>query len=440
MKTVRETIEKYNLIKEGDIIGVGVSGGSDSMSLLHFLCELKKEKRFDIVVINIDHSIRENSKFDSEFVMNYAEENKIRAYTFNVDVPKLCQEANISIETGAREARYKIFSSLLEKKIVSKIATAHHLSDQAETVLFHIFRGCGISGAKGIEIQRDQFIRPMLETSEEEVLKYIKQNEIPFVEDETNKENSYDRNYIRNLIIPKIKERWPNFAENISNFAKCCREDDEYIKSQIITDNFLVDGKTVRIPLSSFLFAKSLVVRIIFNSLHEIGVKKNIESKHIASILELASTGKNGAKISLPMKISVFKEYDYITISNLQKQKKVGSWLFKPGSFQIENFGKITTKSVPHLENDSCLYVDAQKIPKGAKWRFRREGDTITKFGGGTKKLQTYLIEKKVPQRLRDDIPVLALLNEVFVVASVGINDNVRVDENTKKIYQISVK
>lgn len=440
MESVRETIEKYNLIKEGDVVGVGVSGGQDSMALLHYLIEYRKEKKFEIVVVNIDHSIREESEEDSRFVMNYAKEHKLRAHTFKIDVPKYSEEEGLSLETAARDVRYRVFASLIEKNIVNKIATAHHLSDQAETILFHIFRGCGTSGAKGMEIKRDYFIRPMLETKKKDIVKYVEEHDIHYVEDKTNKDNSYDRNYIRNVVIPSIEKRWPAFTENLSNFATCCKEDDEYINSKIITDNIIVEKKTVRIPLSSFIFEKPVIARIIFKALAQIGVNKDIENKHINLIIDLAKKGQNGAKIKLANNVSCYKEYDFVTLSNQKKEMKVGSWPFKIGKYDIDDFGRLQVKSVDKMEYDENLYVDANKIPKTAKWRYRKDGDTITKFGGGTKKLKTYLIDKKVPARKRDDLVVLADKNEIYVVAGVGISDKAKIDDNTKKIYQISVK
>ena len=196
MEHVLENIKNFNLIKKGDTIGVAVSGGKDSMALLHFLSALQLDLDFEVVAIHIDHSLRPSSAQDAFFVMNYCKKNHIRAYKFKVDVKALAEKSGNSIETEAREARYGVFESLIKKGIVDKIALAHHAEDQAETILLHLFRGSGLSGARGMDIKKkDIYIRPMLQTRKSDIVRYIDDYEIPFVEDETNSEDVYQRNF-----------------------------------------------------------------------------------------------------------------------------------------------------------------------------------------------------------------------------------------------------
>ena len=241
--------------------------------------------------------------------------------------------------------------------------------------------------------------------------------------------------------MPLINKKWPNAVCALNNFASACKEDDDYIKSQIIDDAiFMESKKVVKIPTTYFINSPAITSRLIFKALKKIGVEKDIERKHIDLIRALALSGKNGSRIKLPMDVTAIKEYDFITLSNEQKEKKVGSWSFKCGSINIDNFGKITVKRAKDLTiNDNELIIDAKKLPQDIEWRYRKEGDFITKFGGGTQKLKTYLSQKKIPLRQREDIPVLASLNEVFVVAGVGISDKVKIDESTKSAYIIKV-
>lgn len=439
MEKIYKTIVENNLIKKGETIGVAVSGGQDSMALLHYLASLQSELDFEIVAIHVDHSLRETSAQDALFVINYCKKNHIRAYKFKVDVKKLAEENGSSIETAAREARYGVFQSLVARGIVDKVALAHHAQDQAETILLHLFRGAGISGARGMEIEKQKiYIRPMLSVGKEEIIRYVTDNEIPFVEDETNSMDTFQRNFIRNKILPLVTSRFPGAISALNSFAQACKEDDDYINSQVVTDALTVEGpKTVKIPCAYFLNPQPLSTRLVFKALEMIGVYKDVERRHIELIKELALGGQNGSKLKLPMQVSVFKEYDYITLTNEQKERKILNVKFRCGSFEVENFGKVTVKRVePKVEG---LVLDAKKLPKEASWRFRREGDYITKFGGGTQKLKTYLSQKKIPLRQRDFVPVLAEGSEVFVVAGYGISDKVRIDEKTKQAYQIIV-
>lgn len=436
MENIKKLIEEKHLINEGDVIGVGVSGGKDSMALLHYLNSISRDLGFEVVAITIDHSIRENSALDSMFVMDYCKQNRIRAYKFKVDVPALAKQKSLSLESAAREARFGVFNSLISRGTVDKIALAHHQSDQAETVLMHLFRGSGIRGLTGMGLVRDNvFIRPMLQTDEKSIWKYVLDNDIEYREDETNQENEYNRNYIRNEIMPLILKRWPNAISSILNVAELLGKDDEYINSQVPTDAFIISEKEVKIPLSYFLYPAPIVSRMIIRALGYIGVNKDIESKHIEMIISFVNSAENGKRIDLPLKVSLHKEYDFVTLTNKQKKQVMFSEKHKLGSFIVPYYGKLTIKKVNSVGDADKLYYDADKVPKDAVWRFRNAGDIFEKFGGGTKKLKSYLIDKKVPSRLRDYIPVLCVGNEVYIIAGVEISDKIKVDKNTKRIY-----
>ena len=439
MKSVRDTILNYNLIKEDEIIGVALSGGSDSMAMLHYLNALSEEMCFEIVAIHVNHKIREESYDEEDFVMNYCRKNHIRAYKFHIDVPKLAKQQNVSIETAARDARRGVFKSLIQKGIVDKVAIAHHMTDQAETVLLHLFRGSGLAGAKGMEISKDgTYIRPLLETSKDEILSYINENDIPYVQDSSNEESIYTRNYIRNEIMPLILKKWPNAISSLNSFAKSCSDDDEYLNSLVFLDALIVEDKLVKIPASYFLNANAIVNRIIFKAFKLIDVKVDIEKKHIELIKDLAINGENGSKLALPHSISVHKEYDYVTLVNKYKEPAHLDMELKVGEFKLTSIGTLSVKKVRKFDSTDCLYLDIKKVPKEATWRLKQNGDIFEKFGGGTKKLKDFLIDKKVPARLRSTLPVLAVGNEILAIAGVEISNKVRLDSSTTTAYMVS--
>ena len=443
MENIKQTIEKSKLIVAGDVVGVAVSGGEDSMALLHYLKDLAYDLDAEIVAIHVDHCIRENSSSDAEFVVSHCKQNGIRAYKFRVDAVKIARDKGISIEMGAREARYGVFDALIQKGVVNKIALAHHKSDQAETILLHLFRGSGLAGMKGMETIRDGvYIRPMLNTDKQAIKNYVFENDIPYVEDETNKDDTYQRNYIRNRILPQISKIWPNAVQSIINFSKDCVDADSYIQSQLYMDALMVEDKSVKIPASYFLYANALVSRMIFKALSLIGVNADVERKHIEMIKNLALYGENGKKLDLPNDLIVFKEYEYITIVNNYKEKPKLNLPFKCGEFYVEGFGKVKIKRIDPKEfkkEPNSIMIDAKQLPKGAAWRFREDGDVFEKYGGGTKKLKSYLADKKIPQRLRNILPVLAYESEIYAIAGVEISEAVRVEENVKTAYLITV-
>lgn len=429
IEKVKNCIIENKLIKPGEIVGVGVSGGSDSMALLNVLHAIQDELEFEVVAIHVNHLIREESGEDASFVMDFCKKHHIRAYKFKIDVPKIAKEKNQSLETAGRNARINVFNSLIEKAIIDKVATAHHSKDQAETILLHILRGSGLSGAKGMSYQNDTFIKPMLDTTKEEINKFLIDNEIPYVTDSTNEDSSYSRNYIRNEVLPVILKKWPNAIESLNSFAKTCKEDDDFINSQVYTDACIIEEKSVKIPTNYFIFSGPIITRIIFKSLAKIGVKQDIEKVHIDKIKELALSGQNGNKISLPNQLVAHKEYDYITIVNNYKEPVVFNAPFKCGEFPIDENYTLVVKRTKSMENKNAIYLDYRKVPKGASWRLRENGDMFTKFGGGTKKLKSFLTDKKIPARIKSILPVLAFENEVYAIAGVEISDKVKVED-----------
>lgn len=441
MKSALKTIEKQNLIQEGDKIGVAVSGGRDSMALLTFLNELSKERGFECIAITVDHGLRETSANDVKFVSNYCLKNDIKVYTYKVDAKKLSAEKGLSIEAAARECRYRIFKALINKKVVNKIALGHHLQDQAETILLNILRGSGIAGASGMDYVRDEvYIRPLLRTDRSEIMAYINSNDIPYVDDETNSDSDYNRNYLRNMIMPLLRNRWSNVYQSICNFGELCKIDDDYINSTINDDSIIYESDgVVKIPVNYFSYPVSVVNRILKKAFKGIRIVTDIERKHLKIINQLAIEAENGAKITLPNHVSVIKEYNYITITNRNFKPEPKTWEMQRGKIDIPNFGVLDCQITRKLElGEYSHLVDYNKIPKNAVWRYRKDGDVFTKFGGGTKSLSDFLIDEKIPQRLRTFIPVLAVGNEILVVAGVEISDKVKITNQTKTAWGIN--
>lgn len=439
MDNILEFIKKHNLIKAGDVIGVGVSGGVDSMALLHFLNAHKVQLDIDVVAIHINHGIREESEAEARFVMGKCKEMGVRAYKFTIDSPKIAEEKHVSLETAAREGRFGVFDALVRKDIVDKIALAHHQSDQAETILMHIFRGSGLAGARGMDPIRGPYIRPMLTTTKEEILDYASVNSLDYVMDESNNDPSFSRNYIRNVVMKDILKKWPSAIDAINNFATAVCDDDDYIRSIVDTNALIVEDKVAQMPCSYFDGSSAIYSRIVFKALAQIGVKKDVERKHIEMIKALAKA-ENGKKIKLPNDVVVSKEYDFLTFVNNHVDMPTLSRELKCEQFEAVGYGLVSIKRV-NVKNigGEGQFFDFRKVPKEAKWRYREDGDVFEKFGGGTKKLKSFFIDKKIPVRVRDLIPVLAVGNEILVIAGVEISEKVRVDGDVASCYRVTV-
>ena len=429
-------IDLQKFISNGEIIGVALSGGSDSMALLYFLNEQTKYFPFSVVAINVEHGIRgESSKQDSLFVKNYCEENGITLYSYSVDAVKKAKEEKLSLEQAARVLRYECFDHCLQNKRCDKIATAHHKKDNAESVLFNLFRGTGLKGLAGInENFGNKIIRPFLAIEKTEINEYIELNKIPFVTDETNFCDEYKRNYIRLNLLPVIEKAFPDYQDKIYNLSVIAKEEDDFLDS--LAKEFVSvekDGAFIRLPIKKALFNRACIT-----CLKALGVKKDWTKAHIDACY-LLTEKENGARLNLLDGVLVIKEYDKICFYKEQPECCLnipfveGEFSFNGESYVIEKVNE-----TPNLKDG--FYIDGDKLPNGTVIRTKLDGDLFTKFNGGTKKLNDYLTDKKIPLRVRNTLPVISFENTVYAVFGVAISDKVKVEKETKNIYKIYKK
>lgn len=416
-------------------VAVALSGGSDSMALLYYMLNESKNNGFSVIAVNVEHGIRgKDSISDSEFVKNYCKENKIPLLTYSVNALSYAEENKLSIEQSARELRYECFFDAIKNGKCHLIATAHHQRDNVETVLFNLFRGTGLKGVSGItDSFNGKIIRPFISLSKEEIEAYILKNNIPFVEDQTNFSDEYARNFIRLNVLPKIREIFPEVEKSVSRFSEIARLEDDYLDKkakELITE----EKDAVKISLSN---EKALFYRATIIALKHLGLKKDWEQVHVDIVNGLIEK-ENGTTINLPKNILAVKEYDNLVLYK-KRENVVFCHPFLIGETKLNN-GKINIEELPVLENDlkSGLFADADKIPKTAVLRTKKDGDVFTKFGGGTKKLCDYFTDKKIPLRVRDNIPLLCDGNQVLVIFNVGISDKIKIDNKTEKIIKFT--
>ncbi len=426
---------------KGDRVVVACSGGADSMCLLSLMMEKQKDTDFELVVLHVNHNIRdEEADRDEKFVRDFCEKNKIKFVCKTVKALEYAKKFNKSIEQGARELRYDAFAKVLEEENANKIAVAHHKDDQAETILMHILRGSSIKGASGMASVSGNIIRPLLEFSRKDIEEYNKHHGVLSVEDSTNSDVNYRRNFLRHQVLPEIEKIYPGAINALCEFAKRCKVDDDFIESQV-PEKFIVSGKNeVKILQEADEKADAVKMRLVKKAFEKLGIFADIEQKHMKAVCELFKM-KSGSSVSLPCSLYGIKVYDGVIISKRKKHEKQTEQPFVLGELTFKNFGKIyainiTDKQDPEF-GDGNHYLDFAKIPFSAVWRTRKDGDLFTKFGSGTKKLNDYFTDKKVERNKRDLIPVLAVGNKILAVAGMDISENVKITSKTEQIIKI---
>lgn len=300
-----------NLIKDGDKIVLGVSGGPDSICMLDMMRELKEEKNinFEIYVAHVNHMIREEAIEDEKYVQNYCLKHNIKFFVKRVDVQKIANDKKIGTEEAGRKVRYDFFEEVLQKTGSNKIAIAHNKNDKIETIIMHLLRGSGLSGLKGIEPIRDnKYIRPLIECERQEIEQYCEDRKLQPRIDKTNFENEYTRNKIRNILIPYIKKEFnPNIIQTLSRLSEVATDESNYIdlQTQKIYNKLLIEklDKQIILKLKEFNQQENVIQkRLVLKTIKELnGSTDKIEKIHIEDIIKLC-TNNIGNKYLTPNK------------------------------------------------------------------------------------------------------------------------------------------
>lgn len=288
-----------DLIKDGDKIVLGVSGGPDSICMLDMMRELKEEKNinFEIYVAHINHMIREEAIEDEKYVQNYCLKYNIKFFVKRVDVQKIANDKKIGTEEAGRKVRYDFFEEVLQKTGSNKIAIAHNKNDKIETIIMHLLRGSGLSGLKGIEPIRDnKYIRPLIECERQEIEQYCEDRKLQPRIDKTNFENEYTRNKIRNIVIPYIKKEFnPNIIQTLSRLSEVATDESNYIdlQTQRIYNKLLIEktDKQIILKLKEFNQQEKVIQkRLVLKTIKELnGSTDRIEKIHIEDIIKLCA-------------------------------------------------------------------------------------------------------------------------------------------------------
>lgn len=408
----------------GKKLAVGVSGGRDSMCLLHAVLHCGAIKKEKITVVHVNHCLRETADNDEVFVREYCKQNNVNFIAKRVDVNAYAAAKGLTIEQGARDLRYGVFFDLIKSGRAEVILTAHHALDNAESVLMHLFRGSGLDGVRGMG-ERPKTVRPMLDVYPDELDEYVKINGIKFVVDDTNFMDDADRNFIRLNVIPMIEQRYRGAVRAVNAFAKECDGVCDYLDGaldlSLITQDggaMLIDNRALSTPLAPRYVRRAL----------EYFSLVDITREQIERVIELAHM-RTGAVVQLTGGIEAAKEYGCVSVY-IPRLRYDGKTPIIIGCNLIDGLAVDIERSsvLPREAAGRC--VDLDKL-QGAVLRFRRDGDMFTPFGGGSKKLKQYFIDNKVPQRLRDRIPLICRGNEVLVIVGMQIADSVKQTEAT---------
>lgn len=454
-------IEENELLNKGDKVLVGLSGGPDSVCLLHLLYTIKEKYSLEIGAAHINHMIRgEEALKDEEYAKELCGELGIDFYSIRLEIEKIAKNRGVSTETAGRDERYGFFNRISKEKGYTKIATAHNANDQAETIIMRMMRGTGLEGLGGIPVIRDGiYIRPILFLEREYIEKYCVDNNLNPRIDKTNLENIYSRNKIRLDILPYMKKNFNrDIVKAINRMSLLLQEDNDFINNEAKKAFFkYCIVKKDEIILSRELFdkEKAIITRVIRKALTTISNSTyDFEMKHIKEVIELKDIGTN-KRIDLPNGIYAENIYSEIYIKKkerlLKKQDDIHEIKVKKedlDGLQIDFLGcliefevKIKEKNLKFNNNDLIKYFDYDKINEYVTLRKRKNGDRIIPLGmKGSKKIKDIFIDMKIPKDYRDNIPVIEFDDEIAWLLGVKTSNTYKVTKQTENIIKVMCK
>lgn len=482
-RRVEKFIRENKLCDPGDRILAAVSGGADSVCLLHVLVKLQKAWKLKLRVVHVNHQLRgREADRDEDFVRRLCERFSVEFTCKRVEVREFAGKEGLSEEEAGRILRYQVFEEEAlrwedeakmkneESPLPVRIAVAHHKDDDVETVLFQLFRGSGLKGLGGIPAARGRIIRPLLAVRREEILDFLSAEGVDFCVDSTNDSGNYTRNRLRHEIIPQV-EALVNLraGEHVLQTARRARQADAYLEEE--AEKWLgkfgtregeaasdVGAGEEKLPLS--FSADEEELRLSFGADAEklknepeilqtyvikqmmgraAGRTKDLGEVHVEAARRLLC-GRVGKQIDLPYGLTARRGYTMLWVEKGGKarEKNVQEERISLPKLEIKVFSYEKAMEIP--QNQYTKWFDCDRIKGTLSVRTRQTGDYFFLSGGGKKTIKSYMVDEKIPAGLRGRIPLLADGSHILWIIGKRISEGCKVTEKTKTILQVHVR
>ncbi|MEW6327697.1 MAG: tRNA lysidine(34) synthetase TilS [Thermodesulfobacteriota bacterium] len=457
----RKTVDRYGMFCAGDNVVAAVSGGPDSVALLHLLCELREARPFQLSVAHFDHGLRgTESAEDAVFVQNLAEELDLPFHLGRGDVLTLKKQKGLSLEEACRELRYKFLREAAKKTGARKVALGHTADDQAEEFLLRLIRGAGARGLSGMPFIREGlFVRPLLDVSRADILSYLTANKFSFRIDSSNEARGFLRNRIRHDLLPVLEANFnPRIRRILLQTASILREDEGLLASmaeEVWTDLVNLDegpeGQVITLDLRRYQeIPWPIQMRVMQKGLELSGTRlKDIGFRHLESVQSLAMRDGPYRKISLPGGVTVERIYQELRFSRKKIAEMPGDFSYEInglGRYFLPGIGQSVSLEVvgvgPSLHENShpASCFDYGRIFFPLVVRNFRPGDRFYPDGlGGSQKVKDYFINKKIPRPLRSKIPIIEQDGQIIGILGWRVDERFKVTEKTEQILRVSL-
>jgi tRNA(Ile)-lysidine synthase len=460
IEKVKQTIDQHKMLNESDRILVALSGGPDSVALLYILHEIREEwarlsraqhaTPLRLAAAHLDHAIRPDSAKDREFCRTLCQRLKVRFHAKRLNIAASARRRKLSVEEAGRNARYEYFEFLARKFGYTRIATGHTLDDSIETVIFNLTRGSGLAGLAGIPAVRGKIIRPLIDCEKAELLEFLGDSRIDYLQDPTNVTMAYSRNKIRNRVVPMLVDINPAAKRNIARLSGIVTGELEYIRASSVSAYNLAVLKADKTKIVLDLELLDRYHEILRKKVVEEAVRRLVENPSglTSGALDRALRiidGKSGGKAPLITGIYIEKSSGRVAVAK-EIAKHRGFGLKVPGKTALPGDGAFLRTIVKPRERvgqfdptNRSAYLDRQKA-KNLTVRFWRLGDKIKPLGmRGHRLLSDIFIDKKIPEFERGSIPLVISGGKIAWIAGVMVSDDFKVTRNTKQVLSIEL-
>jgi tRNA(Ile)-lysidine synthase len=453
---VRQTIDRYRMLAPGERVLIAVSGGIDSIVLLHVLHQLRGELDISLTVAHLDHRIRgTDSQADAAFVTAEAEGLGLPLVLGSRDVPASAAAARLSLEEAAREVRYRFLEEATAEVGADRIALGHQRDDLVETLLLNLIRGTGLAGLRGMAPVRGRFIRPLIECSRAEIEEFAHKHHLEYRRDRTNVELRHLRNRVRLELLPLLEDYRPNVAARLAQTARILSEatalleelSRERLTKLILSgrdDELVLDRESL---LGEGSFMQALILREAVRRAR--GSLRDLEFAHLQKMQELSTRPEQHAELHLPGGLCFQRQGQKLVFTKSKAEKiRPETYEFSlqlgKNTFEEIGWGFILEETEPVREFDEDplqAMIDRDRIAEPLTLRSWRPGDRFRPLGmSGTKKLQDLFVDGKVPPEERGRIPLLCDRRGIIWVVGLRLSEDYKVTEATRRALRITAR
>jgi tRNA(Ile)-lysidine synthase len=453
IKTIDQKILKFideeTVLSKGDKVLVALSGGADSVFLLSFL--LKYKKRFDLKLsaFHLNHNLRGKEAIDDEkFCLSFTKQNKIEYFSVSKNVKAFAKKNKISVEEAGRKLRYSELERIAGKNGFNKIATAHNANDNTETVLLNLIKGTGLKGIAGIPVKRNNIIRPILTVTKDEILSYLVKKKIPYRIDSSNLSSEYERNFLRNEIIPGIKEKLNTKLDiALLKSSKVFRSISSVLDIQInakIIDAVKFKGNQLSMNIDEILKLDENLIGEFFKKTVPAYFSVELSNENIKALASLLIKQK-GRSVTLTNGLTAYRESKKILISKRKKfeKKEIEIIIGKSETINggVISLSKVLLKNVKKNNDRSIEYISGDGISGKFILRTWKDGDRFYPLGmKGSKKISDFLTEQRIPSYKKKEQLVLTNSGKIVWVIGLRLDDMFKLKANSKKVYKLCWK